>query len=284
MATARPAMHQTLSTPELLESILLQLDLRTLLTSAQRTCRTWRNLIKESPVLQRALFFMPRSGDSHGRKVPNPLLAEAFPFVFDTAMDGRVPAYRTGECLSTFRMAKYPETQAAFLRREASWRRMLVQQPPVFKLARWHSFLGAFGVYLYYEVPGDPRKTRDGLRMETLFEHIFFAPPLDLGLFEAPRMTWWGCNAADRSIVSHLESLGEFGVDADILISSCSSHGCEPPDVREEDQTGDARLGSQVWNGYHELGLRARCQEEEGWMGDVRQLPFQLDLEIDEDL
>ncbi|KAE8138538.1 hypothetical protein BDV38DRAFT_244067 [Aspergillus pseudotamarii] len=64
-----------------------------------------------------------------------------------------LPEYRNDECLSTCRMAKYPETQTAFLGGEASWRRMLVQQPPVLKLARWHSFYGAFGVYLYYEVP-----------------------------------------------------------------------------------------------------------------------------------
>lgn len=59
---------------------------------------------------------MPGSDDSYGRKVENPLLVEAFPFAFDTATDGRVPEYRNGECLSTFRMAKYPETQTAFLR------------------------------------------------------------------------------------------------------------------------------------------------------------------------
>lgn len=35
---------------------------------------------------------------------------------------------------------------------------MLVQQPPVFKLARWHSFYGAFRVYVYYEAP-----VREGL-------------------------------------------------------------------------------------------------------------------------
>ena len=63
--------------------------------------------------------------------------------------------------------------------------------------------------------------------METLFEHILFA--LSLGLLKVPRITWWGWDASDRSIVRHLESSGEFVVDVDILISSCSSHGCEPP-------------------------------------------------------
>ncbi|KAJ1709179.1 hypothetical protein AFGD_011592 [Aspergillus flavus] len=52
-----------------------------------------------------------------------------------------------------------------------------------------------------------------------LFEHIFLAPQL----------------------VNHLESLENFVVDDDILISSCSSQGCcEVPEVREEDQTLEA--------------------------------------------
>lgn len=123
MAT-RLAVHRTLSTPEVLELILLQLDLRTLLTSAQRTCREWRTLIRDSLALQRALFLMSGTGDSYGRKVSNPLLVEAFPFVFDTSTNRTLPEYRNGECLSTCRMARYPETQPAFLRREASWRRM----------------------------------------------------------------------------------------------------------------------------------------------------------------
>ncbi|RAQ67423.1 hypothetical protein COH20_004735 [Aspergillus flavus] len=52
-----------------------------------------------------------------------------------------------------------------------------------------------------------------------LFEPIFLAPQL----------------------VNHLESLENFVVDADILISSSSSQGCcEVPAVRKEDQTLDA--------------------------------------------
>ncbi|QRD83463.1 hypothetical protein F9C07_6933 [Aspergillus flavus] len=54
-------------------------------------------------------------------------------------------------------------------------------------------------------------------------------------------ITWWGRDASDRSIVNHLESLENFVVDADILISSSSSQGCcEVPAVRKEDQTLDA--------------------------------------------
>ncbi|PIG83906.1 hypothetical protein AARAC_001824 [Aspergillus arachidicola] len=100
-------------------------------------------------------------------------------------------------------MAKHLETQTAFL------------QPR------------QVGIYLYYEVPRDPRKTRVGLRMETLFEHILFAPQLGFGFFKTPSIYYLvRSRCADPSIVSDLESLGNFVVDADILISSRSSHGC----------------------------------------------------------
>lgn len=42
---------------------------------------------------------------------------------------------------------------------------------------------------------------------------------------------------------------------------------------------GLACMSSHVWNGYHELGPRAQCQEEDGWTRAVRQLDFQLDLD-----
>ncbi|KAL4954382.1 hypothetical protein BDW69DRAFT_163300, partial [Aspergillus filifer] len=55
----RSAANRVLETPELLEMILVQTDMRTLLISAQRVCRTWKALIDHSPSLQRALFFTP---------------------------------------------------------------------------------------------------------------------------------------------------------------------------------------------------------------------------------
>lgn len=51
--------EQALSTAELLELILLNLDLRTLLTTAQRTSRDWNSLIRDSHSLQEHLYFIP---------------------------------------------------------------------------------------------------------------------------------------------------------------------------------------------------------------------------------
>ncbi|PYH42454.1 F-box protein, partial [Aspergillus saccharolyticus JOP 1030-1] len=121
--------------PEILESILLQLDMRTLLTAAQLVCHEWRALITQSCRLQEKLFFRPRM---HGPPVPNPLLAEVFPLVFPPSpppLPGRVAlAEKSGFRNLTFRyldMIWNPRKQAAYTRTDASWRRMLIRQPPV---------------------------------------------------------------------------------------------------------------------------------------------------------
>jgi hypothetical protein len=83
--------------PELLGLILAHADQRTLLTSAQRVCRTWHQHIHGTRSLRRHLFLdvpaPPADGDNGedgtddatlGRqKALNPLLAELFPAWFD---------------------------------------------------------------------------------------------------------------------------------------------------------------------------------------------------------
>lgn len=44
---------------ELLEAVLLELDMRTLLVSAQRVSKHWHAVIKHSPRIQQALFYTP---------------------------------------------------------------------------------------------------------------------------------------------------------------------------------------------------------------------------------
>ncbi|KAK4956728.1 hypothetical protein LTR10_006256 [Elasticomyces elasticus] len=50
------ATHQVLLLPELLENILLRLHTRDLLF-AQKVCKTWKEVIEDSPDIQKALFF-----------------------------------------------------------------------------------------------------------------------------------------------------------------------------------------------------------------------------------
>jgi hypothetical protein len=123
-------IEKVISTAELLELILLQLDLRTLLTAAQRTCRHWNSLIRESPSLQKYLYFAP---DESAFKSWNPLLAEAFPPFFSQTGGSATGFGRF--TFATFDMIHYPDKITAYNRKEATWRCMLVQQPPIMEFA-----------------------------------------------------------------------------------------------------------------------------------------------------
>lgn len=138
------AIHQAFNTPEMLEMILTRLDMRTLLTSAQRVCRCWGNMISKSPSIQRALFFAPVENPMKlEEKILNPLLKEAFPSIFPA--NDRSSYYALD--LSSLAMAKDASAMARFIRKEASWRKMLVQQPPISVIGLLHvchSMMGDF--------------------------------------------------------------------------------------------------------------------------------------------
>ncbi|KAJ6508677.1 hypothetical protein C8R45DRAFT_449643 [Mycena sanguinolenta] len=113
-----------LSTPELLEQILVQLPIRDLLVAAPLVSKTWR-AVTLSPTLQRALFFEPDPLASPSKRVQNPLLVETFPpFAF---CEGKLwPG-----SLDAIEAMPWSRAPDAFKRKEASWRRMLVSQLPV---------------------------------------------------------------------------------------------------------------------------------------------------------
>jgi hypothetical protein len=129
----------------------------------------------------------------------------------------------------------------------------------------------------------NPRKTQNGLRMETLFEEIFFDPEPEFGYFESIGVTWWKRYTHDVSSVQCLETLGNFKVDTDILISSCSSSGCLTPAILcEQGPPLDVHLKSKVWSGYRKLGLRPKCRKDKGWLGTVQQFDFEIGLDFDD--
>ncbi|KAJ7125345.1 hypothetical protein C8R44DRAFT_137047 [Mycena epipterygia] len=113
MSTAKDTV---MSTPELLELTLAQLPMRDLLLSAPLVCKTWQ-AITLSPTVQRALFFQP---DPQSEPTQNPLLAELFPPFF-------APEPQQASSIMSMPWSKAPD---AFKREDASWRRMLVTQPP----------------------------------------------------------------------------------------------------------------------------------------------------------
>ncbi|KAE8327769.1 hypothetical protein BDV39DRAFT_204783 [Aspergillus sergii] len=108
--------HMIFNLIEILEQILLETDARTLLTSIQLVCHKWHKVIKWSPRIQSALFFNP-SLNLHHPRITNPFVREII---------GKFATLTAGPCL---------------LRPEASWRKMLPQQPPVsfIKLRHAHS-------------------------------------------------------------------------------------------------------------------------------------------------
>lgn len=116
---------------EILEKILLVTEMRTLLLS-QRVCRKWRDLIQGSHYLRAALFLEPvRYKLPRGvQGIRNPLLEECI-WPWFHANQGR----RRGWQLTIRGVEIVPPTGPNFDKyflgnKDASWRRMLFQQPP----------------------------------------------------------------------------------------------------------------------------------------------------------
>ncbi|KAF8183276.1 hypothetical protein K438DRAFT_1839201 [Mycena galopus ATCC 62051] len=155
--------------PELLERILGKLPMHDLLVTAPLVSRTWC-AITLTPTLQRALFFQPACEGAFERR-QNALLAEFFPAFF--APESSRWSWPDAKALQLMPWRKAP---AAFRRAEASWRRMLVTQPPVYRLLVTETARGVR--------PRGPRSTRErravfdvdaGLRMGFLYDLV---PPL----------------------------------------------------------------------------------------------------------
>jgi hypothetical protein len=137
------AIDRVLNTLELLDMILTRVDMRTLLTSAQRVCRNWMNLINKSPSIQKALFFTPIADSEWGmnEKTLNPLLTETFASIFPA--EDRSVYYKFN--FSGLALTKDAPTMDRFVRKNASWRKMLVQQPPISEMGLLHICHGMCG-------------------------------------------------------------------------------------------------------------------------------------------
>ncbi|KAI0136889.1 hypothetical protein BJ170DRAFT_589849 [Xylariales sp. AK1849] len=137
--SSTPAKDRVLCVLELLEGILLKLDQKTLLVSALRVCRGWKDLIVKSPSLQRHLFLEP---DSKAFPVHNPLLARHFPYLFQHAESAdnvadpiSLTSYKMMDSDLDFPSMPWLENnRAAYQYPDASWKRMLVHQPPLHSL------------------------------------------------------------------------------------------------------------------------------------------------------
>lgn len=175
------ACETVLTTPELFEIILLHFHLRDLL-QAQRVNRTFNAMITNSPSVQRALFFRgksteviaPEAHDQIGHQSvtweQNSLLCQAFPAWF-RMLPSSLHWIGKRNYKDTFDHLDWnssEERRRAYARREASWRRMLVVQPPT-TLLEVRGHIHAMG--------GDRERTgkvilNDGVTMGLLYDIV----------------------------------------------------------------------------------------------------------------
>ncbi|KAH9898985.1 hypothetical protein F4778DRAFT_782582 [Xylariomycetidae sp. FL2044] len=138
----KAAKEEVLGLPELLEAILLHVDMQSLLTATQRVCRHWYTAIAQSPALQRHLFFLP---DPKAIPKHNPLLAKCFPFWFQHATNPEGPlsaisiSYKilANDHIDTQPFPTMPwllDNIEIYRRPGATWRELLVHQPPFYSM------------------------------------------------------------------------------------------------------------------------------------------------------
>ncbi|KAF2492842.1 hypothetical protein BU16DRAFT_583909 [Lophium mytilinum] len=151
-----PAATRVLTTAELLENILHHLPPASLLR-AQGCCRLFHALISTSPLLQSDLFFRYTAQSSKSNSTTNsfalnPILVSAFPEWFQSALDeskhqpSPYQVYRENlppgidgrdvlkESEHIFHRLPWTTRREEFKSKEASWRRMLISNPPIRKI------------------------------------------------------------------------------------------------------------------------------------------------------
>ncbi|GAM38618.1 hypothetical protein TCE0_033f09487 [Talaromyces pinophilus] len=242
MATSNNAQSKCLSTPEILESILLQLDPQALLTAAQQTCRTWRGVIHESPSLQKALFF---TLDEPPEKVQNPLLVQRFPSFFGKTK-------WSSSLLSSLDMIKKPGKLEAYVRPEASWRRMLVQQPPISVVGMIRTINAAFvNDREYYEI----HVGSGGLRMGELFELVVFG---DWSRYlQCVNEFVWGRMSDPLAYEwARMEKLRNMTIKPDIVFDALSAGTCSDDSSDDMELPNDVEIRNDIETVYRKLNIQ----------------------------
>jgi hypothetical protein len=131
------AMERIFATPELLEAIVIQLTPIDQLVRAQLISRLFHTTITTSPRVQQLLFFRPDPIRNPRDWSLNPLLRKHF-LPWFAPPEGRFGG-RNYDTLKLMDWTTSASSLDAFLRSEASWRNMLLTQPPSkeLKVVRW---------------------------------------------------------------------------------------------------------------------------------------------------
>ncbi|KAJ5999918.1 hypothetical protein N7481_000327 [Penicillium waksmanii] len=153
------------------------MDMATLLTS-QRVCHMWADLIRGSKTLQQDLYFLPSSHEGNDEpRYRNPLLAEKFPFLKQLVnlnndqnagfWNWRPWGHEWEDIkLRNLDLLRSPSKQEQYIRPEASWRRMLTHQPPLYTVGRFSGRAGRAGSFWSQSKAAEQS---NGLQMEALF-------------------------------------------------------------------------------------------------------------------
>ncbi|EME44575.1 hypothetical protein DOTSEDRAFT_129701 [Dothistroma septosporum NZE10] len=125
-----------------LVTIFLEHATPRVLVNSQRVCRVWNVIIQKSDTLQEHLFLKPTWHQDESEI--NPFIGECFGSVLSVngATHDRMSSIADIQRLAWATDDANLEAPArqAFARGEASWRRMLVCQPPVSRLGWWHQW------------------------------------------------------------------------------------------------------------------------------------------------
>jgi len=122
------AAQAVLKTPELLELVLAHLDQEELLR-AQRVCRRWKDMISSSLPLRRMLYLAPTLKIDERIPVDNAWLKSKFPELGIFLLQGN-PKWRP-KFVKALAPADFERLGTEFFAQDASWRDMLLTQPPV---------------------------------------------------------------------------------------------------------------------------------------------------------
>ncbi|KAH8199343.1 hypothetical protein TruAng_006475 [Truncatella angustata] len=144
------AASMVFTTWELVEIIMLHLEMRELLVTGQRINVFCHTVVQKSALLQQRLFFQPVAEEmrcnvsSSGDVVANPLLADHFYQFFQdlpattswgrAPNDGEAPQHKSLRRSAPLLDLHPTRREAALNRRGASWRSMLLSQPPPTRL------------------------------------------------------------------------------------------------------------------------------------------------------
>lgn len=275
--------HAAFGIREILEMILLNLDMRTLLC-IQRTCRSWLGMIEDSSPIQKALYFIPTENTPGQGKVQNPVLVEAFPALFKLIdPDDPEDDYEYDQpTLTTFDMMRSSSKLVAYLRPEASWRRMLVQQPPVRKFEVYICSTSGYSfAHTSFEVPvgrswrrgvsceiigsgtnlwaqDNPRGFTDGLRMGDFFEVLVFDDDVPFATCRLKHIIWWKqIPQQGLSVWNEMEHLTGKTVDSDIVVF-LRSHITQRYDSDDDEIPEDIKAMDRIKAVYRELGIQPR--------------------------